>query len=263
MNTYAIPLTYLTGNSFHNPCGTINDFSHLPRPLHSFAYIVSGSATFFCGKEVHRVNTGDVIYVAKGCRYRVVWDGSPETNFLSCHFDLVPFGDPIGNREYPLQVIEKCETLYEYFVTITQKKHTQLSSLEAIGSFFHILSVLFERMYFSYLPPINEQIQRAVRYIEAHYDTPLRVPDLASLCHMSTSYFHERFKAEIGASPIEYKNRITIAHAQRILLDHPEISIEQISEKLGFESAIYFRRLFKAITGKTPREYRKTVHEGI
>ncbi|MBQ9773077.1 MAG: AraC family transcriptional regulator [Clostridia bacterium] len=263
MNLYSIPLTYLTGNAFCKPLGAYNDFSHLPRPLHSVAYIVSGCALFVCGKEQLRVCAGDVVYVAKGCRYHSLWEGDPETNFLSCHFDLVPFGEPIGNREYPLQVIKNCEALYEDFVTVVQKEHTPLSSLQALGRFLHILSTLFARMHFSYAPPINEQIRRAVRYIESHYDTPLRVPELAALCHMSPSYFHERFKAEMGTSPIEYKNRITIGHAQRILLDHPEVPIEQISEKLGFESAIYFRRLFKATTGKTPREYRKTVREGI
>ena len=60
-------------------------------------------------------------------------------------------------------------------------------------------------------------------------------------------------------SPIEYKNKIMIRHAERSLVDHPEVSIEELSERLGFESSIYFRRLFKATTGKTPREYRKTV----
>ncbi len=55
----------------------------------------------------------------------------------------------------------------------------------------------------------------------------------------------------------------TISRAQRILSDPPDASIEEISERLGFETAIYFRRLFKAQTGKTPCEYRKTVRDGI
>ena len=59
-------------------------------------------------------------------------------------------------------------------------------------------------------------------------------------------------------TPVEYKNAIIVSRAQRILLDDPTASIEKISERLGFESSIYFRRLFKAQTGKTPREYRQT-----
>lgn len=263
MNLYSIPLTYLTGNAFVQQRGVCCDFSHLPRPLHSVAYIASGSAVFVDEKQRITVRAGDVVYVAKGCRYYSLWEGEPETELLSCHFDIVPFGEPIGNRTYHLQKIEGCRELYEDFVTVVQREHSSLSSLEAIGRFFHILSVLFSRMEFSCNPPINEHVKRAVRYIESHYDAPLRVPEVAALCNLSVSYFYECFKKETGLSPIEYKNRITVSHAQRILLEHPDISIEELSEKLGFESSIYFRRLFKAHVGKTPREYRRTVHEEI
>lgn len=258
MNPYSVPLTYLSGNAFTQPKGMCNDFSNQPRPSYSVAYIVSGSAVFVTGQKKIRVSAGDVIYVAKGCRYYSVWEGDPETSFLSCHFDLVPFGEPVGNRTYPTQCVRGCEMLYDDFVSVVQTEHTTLSALDALGRFFHILSVLFERMVFSHNPPINETILHAVRYIESHYDAPLRVPELASLCHLSTSYFYEYFKKEIGQTPIEYKNDITISHAQQILLDHSDISIEELSERLGFESSIYFRRLFKKKTGQTPREYRST-----
>ena len=33
-------------------------------------------------------------------------------------------------------------------------------------------------------------------------------------------------------------------------------SIEEISNEFGFDSPIYFRRVFKKLTGKTPTEYR-------
>jgi YesN/AraC family two-component response regulator len=34
--------------------------------------------------------------------------------------------------------------------------------------------------------------------------------------------------------------------------------VEEISSRLGFESAIYFRRVFKKVTGKSPTAYLKT-----
>ena len=120
-----------------------------------------------------------------------------------------------------------------------------------------MLVLLFQRMHYEARSTVNENIRHAVRYIETHYDAPLRVDELAALCHISASYFYECFKREMGLSPIEYKNQITVRHAQRALIDSPEASIEEISEKLGFESSVYFRRLFKAKTGMSPRDYRK------
>ncbi len=258
MTAYSIPLTYLTGSRFTQPIGAQNDYTHLPRPLHSVAYVLRGSACFVCGELTYEVSEGDVIYVAKGCRYESLWTGEPETEILSCHFDVVPFGEPIGNRVYPLQSIQSCSHLQPIFEELVAAEATGAASLHAIGSFLQLLSDLFSRMRYERLLTVNDQIVKAVRYIESHYDAPLRVADLASLCHISPSYFYECFRREIGMSPIEYKNKITIRHAERGLIDHPEVSIEELSERLGFQSDVYFRRLFKAQTGKTPREYRKT-----
>lgn len=259
MKTHSIPLTYLRGTRFSAPADSVSDFSHQPRPLHSVAYIIDGCADFVCGTEVCHVFAGDVIYVPKGCRYYSVWKGSPNTRFLSCHFDLVPFGEPIGNRVYGLQKIADCANLENLFAEITAEEQNARASLHSVGSFLYLLTELFPRMKYTETLGTNERIIDAVRYIELHYDTPLRVPELAEICHISPSYFYECFKREIGMSPIEYKNKIMIRHAERSLLDHPATSIEELSERLGFESSIYFRRLFKAQTGKTPREYRKTM----
>lgn len=261
MQMHSIPLTYLRGSRFSAEENATFDYSHLPRPLHSVAYILEGSADFICDGVHHEIGVGDVIYVPKGCRYTSVWHGRPTTNFFSCHFDLVPFGEPIGNRIYKLQKISNCAHLLPLFKEITEDGQTMSASLRSVGSFLYLLSALFSCMQYEKSLPINDRIIDAMRYIESHYDTPLRVPDLAALCHISTSYFYECFKKEIGMSPIEYKNQIMIRHAERSLLDHPDASIEELSERLGFESSIYFRRLFKAYTGKTPREYRKAAGE--
>ncbi|MBQ7335438.1 MAG: AraC family transcriptional regulator [Clostridia bacterium] len=263
MSKYSVPLTYLSANRFETLHNARNNYLDAPRPLYSVAYIKQGCADFICGDRCVEVRAGDVIFVPKGCRYHSLWKGSPQTEFLSCHFDLIPFGEPIGSRNYPLQKIENCEALLPAFENLIAEKQNQFDSLRTVGDFFAILADLFPRMEYDAVFTPNERMIRAVRYLEAHYNSPVSISELASLCHVSPSYFHECFKKEMGVSPIEYKNKITIRHAERILLEHKEMPIEELSERLGFESSIYFRRLFKTVTGKTPREYRKTVNEGI
>ncbi|MBE6589839.1 MAG: AraC family transcriptional regulator [Ruminococcaceae bacterium] len=263
LRQYSIPLTYLRGSRFITRKGDENDYTHAPRPLHSFGYIKRGSACFVCGEERIRLGAGDVVFVPKGCRYHSYWLGEEGTEVYSCHFDLVPFGEPIGTRVYPLQKIAHCEAFFETFEGLSKEGEDEKDGLLALGSFFELLAHLFARMRYEATLSINERILRAVRYIESRYDEPLRVSDLAALCHLSTSYFYECFKREMGVSPVEYKNRIMIRHAERSLIDSPDVSIEVLSEKLGFESSIYFRRLFKAKTGMTPREYRKRADREI
>ena len=86
------------------------------------------------------------------------------------------------------------------------------------------------------------------------------VDELAEVCHMSTSHFYACFKNAVGMSPIEYKNSVCINRAMLRLVSEDK-TIEEISEELGFESAAYFRKVFKRVTGKTPKEYRKSAGE--
>lgn len=256
MAQYSIPLTYLKGSSFVQRKGAENDYTSTPRPLYSFGYVKRGGACFVCHGKEHHLSAGDVVFVPKGCRYHSFWQGS-ETEVLCCHFDLLPFVEPIGNRIYSMQRIRGCESLSPYFEELAEEPKSPAESLLSLGRFFELLVLLFQRMHYEARSTVNENIRHAVRYIETHYDAPLRVNELAALCHISASYFYECFKREMGLSPIEYKNQITVRHAQRALIDSPEASIEEISEKLGFESSVYFRRLFKAKTGMSPRDYRK------
>lgn len=64
-------------------------------------------------------------------------------------------------------------------------------------------------------------------------------------------------------TPIEYKNNLCIKYAITQLASTEKKSIEEISAKIGFESSTYFRRVFKDITKRTPREYRQIVNDSM
>lgn len=91
-----------------------------------------------------------------------------------------------------------------------------------------------------------------------NYTDNLTIQELATIANLSPSRFFTVFKKETGITPIEYKNRICIRNAEKMLLIS-DLSIEEIAEKLGFNSSSYFRRTFKAYTGKSPREYKNGI----
>jgi AraC-like DNA-binding protein len=64
-------------------------------------------------------------------------------------------------------------------------------------------------------------------------------------------------------SPIAYKNQLCIDQAAQILLSGSKKSIEEISSELGFESATYFRRVFKQYTGISPRMFRQNAKDSL
>ena len=83
------------------------------------------------------------------------------------------------------------------------------------------------------------------------------MPTLAGSVNMSPSRFYPLFKRETGDTPTDYVNRVRIGRAIVMMYDK-SLSVEDVSEAVGYNSSIYFRRVFKKLTGKTPKEYMKT-----
>ena len=79
----------------------------------------------------------------------------------------------------------------------------------------------------------------------------------ADKCCYSPKYFGELVKTETGRTAKSLINDRLLS-AARQLLDDETLSITQISQHLGFEYSQHFVRFFKAQTGKTPSELRKT-----
>ena len=63
------------------------------------------------------------------------------------------------------------------------------------------------------------------------------------------------FKRSTGLTYIDFRNRLRIESAKR-LLAVPNASISEIAYKVGFQSLTQFNRLFRRIVGKSPTEFR-------
>jgi len=120
-----------------------------------------------------------------------------------------------------------------------------------------------ERFCHSAFPPATpaerDVIQQAMRYIKIHFAEPLTLADVARSVHLSESYFSSLFKKGCGSSFKEYLNAVRVEEARR-MLDMMQHSITEIALAVGFESQSYFSKVFRAVTGMTPKEYRMKVH---
>lgn len=96
----------------------------------------------------------------------------------------------------------------------------------------------------------------AVVYIEEHLNEMIPMHEMASLCHLSRSYFSRLFQHDIGESYTDYVNRRKVERAKELLRGTPD-SVSAISTALGFMDVSYFVKLFKRFEGVTPLTYRK------
>ena len=102
----------------------------------------------------------------------------------------------------------------------------------------------------------RSKIQMAAGYIQEHFGENLTVNDLAEHYGMSPNYFSSMFKKEMSRSAVNYITELRINQA-RELLYQSQLSVVDISKKVGYEDSQYFFRVFKKYLGMTPLQYRE------
>lgn len=101
------------------------------------------------------------------------------------------------------------------------------------------------------------KVREITNYIIGHYDEIYGLDDLARILYLDKSYLSRIFKEVTNFTVNEFINCQRIGHAREYLLD-PNLSIKDVSDKLGYESISYFDRVFKKYVGMSPLQYRKS-----
>lgn len=101
-------------------------------------------------------------------------------------------------------------------------------------------------------------IGHAVAYIKVHYLEGITLSDIASFCHCSNSFLSHHFREMTGKTIKGYINTLRIDKA-RILLSGTEESVTEVAYKVGYKDGNYFSKVFKDMTGVSPRAYRQSI----
>jgi two-component system, response regulator YesN len=104
-------------------------------------------------------------------------------------------------------------------------------------------------------PHENNPIASGVRaYVDKNYLGKLALTDVAKVFRVSPNHLSTIFKKYSGVGFNEYVARVKIEKAKELLVSggHKMFEVAQI---LGFEDAFYFSKVFKRVTGLSPREF--------
>ncbi|MBQ8290984.1 MAG: helix-turn-helix domain-containing protein [Clostridia bacterium] len=240
-----------------------SDYSTVPRPCHNFVFMLEGEGSILTEDSSFQIKKGDILYIPQNSTYIANWSATPNCVFHSVHFKFSLSKDPFIGKKIPIQFLpcNQFEKLYESVQTIQQYQHSKTAdAFLASSAFYYLCGVLLLNIKIKDIIMPESSITPAVIYLQHNYAKNCKIDYLASLCYLSQSRFFYLFKKQIGCSPITYKNKIAIQKAAQALLLYKDKSIETIAFEYGFESPIYFRRLFKRLTEKTPSQYRKENH---
>ncbi len=241
-------------NSAHKQVWKTKSFSYLnsPRPDYGFMFLYKGSMKFVYQKGVLEAQTGDIIFLPRGCYYEVFFNGDEE-NTADYLVNFSAFSE--SEFDQPMRILQNASPSFiELFERVLRASVEGESSYYCNGSMFF----LFDRIENAFKESDNhakgEIITKAVTLLSGADN--LSIKNIAKECGVSESGLRKLFTDEYGVSPVEYRQKERVKRAE-YLLESTTLSVKEIAYALNFYDESYFCRTFFKHTGQTPKEYSK------
>lgn len=106
-----------------------------------------------------------------------------------------------------------------------------------------------------YSSPEQVFLKKAANCVRQHFNDSEF--DRATFAHemlVSSSTLYNKLRALTGMGIVDFINHVRLEEAQRILEKEPNISIADLSSRVGFNTPRYFSRLYKKQFGHLPKE---------
>ncbi|WP_438446083.1 helix-turn-helix domain-containing protein [Gorillibacterium sp. sgz5001074] len=244
-------------------------------PAYEIYYLFSGERNYFIKDSAYPVHPGDLVIIDSAAVHKTSDMGVPNHERIVFYFEpsyfeayapeerellLSPFSKGIPVLRLNLQERLQVEELLRSLLVELQEQPP--------GYSLHVRHMTGELLLFTarqarreeeaplYEPsPVQKKMTDIVRHINAHYAEPLDLDSLSKQFYISKSHLSRVFKEITGFSFTEYVTTTRVKEAERLLRE-TETSITRISELTGFENFSHFGKIFKKLTGRSPRSYR-------
>ena len=104
-------------------------------------------------------------------------------------------------------------------------------------------------------------VKEITEYIYSNYNQKIMINDLAQQFFLNPSYLSNLFKAETGKSFTAFLVECRLKKAAE-LLEKSDLTLYEISARVGYEDYFHFSKLFKKHMNVSPAHYRKSKVQG-
>lgn len=135
------------------------------------------------------------------------------------------------------------------------------SFAENLGWALIIMSSLLEHIKLrkTHRMPVNDIMPKLIKFIDENFTRPLSLDMLANEFHVSKYYISHIFSNRINMNFRNYIGTLRAEYAATLIRTTGD-NMTVISDKAGFESQRTFNRIFKAIYGISPLEYKSNIN---
>ncbi len=217
-------------------------------------YFLYGNARVITGGKSVQASFYDMIVYPKG---------KPHTESLQFdhHQEIICIWVDVPGLE--IQDIMRIQDKDAHLKWLMEAIHTEYKSKTPskalIDHYVKSVMLLIGRFYFEKQTQ-DDMISRVILYMQDHLTETISVQQLADMVYVSKSYLSRAFKQKTGLSLMEYLNSLRM-EAAKAMLAASNMNTEEIAYRTGYHSTKFFYRAFRAYTGMSTREYRKSESE--
>lgn len=256
-------------------CGTyrlINKYK-LPTWWHNgridwqLLYVASGKAHFYINDQDIIVTSGNMVLYQPKQEMHYEYFGKDKPEVYWVHFTGSDVKNILKKHDIPLDnnvFYSGNSPTYGYIFKemILELQTCRVGYEELLSMYLQQIFVLIQRSRLDKRPVVSSHIQeemgKARRYFQEHYNEEINIEEYALSRNMSVSYFLKKFKEVTTKSPMQYILSIRINNAVS-LLESTDYNVTEISTIIGYDNPLYFSRIFKKQKGVSPSDYRKTL----
>ncbi len=252
------------------------------RHIHDFTelvLVIEGTALHEFGNRTYRINQGDCFIIEPGMHHAYhSCDGLKLANILIRTSFIREYGpmlkeDPaysvlLGRCSYgrrkdpgaslPQEDLDTCMRI----VTEIERERKEMKRSHTM-MMTGLLLELFVRIFRSVqrAGAVKDDLRspwlsKILDHLEVHFAEDIQISALQKMAGMSERSFQRHFQKMTGLPPLKYILRLRIAHACRLLREGGK-SVYEVADQCGFSNCSYFCRLFKSVTGHSPKRYAK------
>ncbi len=225
-------------------------------------YIIKGTGTLHIGGKTYYPKADDIYILPEFEKHE--YYTNPEDPWTKIFFNIRGTGVSSMLNAFEMKnkfLFSNCEELRPIFDKIYAKTQEDLSAdqimIDCCQLFVQLLFCLYNMI--KTADETLEEAQKVKTFIENNIERDLSMNQIAASIYRSRDYTNRLFKRYYNITPYYYYNNLRIEKA-KALLQHTSLSVQQISEKLGYKNGKSFSKHFRYSTGMTASCYRRIEH---
>jgi len=101
------------------------------------------------------------------------------------------------------------------------------------------------------------------QYTMNNYTDNITLKKISEIAHLTPQAFCRYFKKHTLKTYVNFLNEVRVSEACKKLMSRDYESVSSVAYQTGFSNAVTFNRVFKKVTGKSPRQYSKEYNQNV